>query len=165
MGRRTRLALGALVLTLTAGCGVREDPPAGPASPAGSTGTSAAATAAVPPPVGTTTLVAFAMVLSGSTGAAAEISGPDQIDGLVGGPPAVVESARAAVARNSGAGTRLFAFVLPGCQNEGAALAIQAKRVTAMLTGGEGIACFAAEWYLAVFAVPTGSVPPGARVG
>jgi hypothetical protein len=52
-----------------------------------------------------------------------------------------------------------------GCQNDGAALAIQAGRIIATLTGGEGIACFVAEWYLAVFAVPAHLVPPGTRVG
>jgi hypothetical protein len=72
---------------------------------------------------------------------------------------------RAAVARHGGADTRLFAFVLAGCQNDGAALAVRAERITATLTGGEGVACFVAEWYLAVFAVPAGLVPPGARVG
>lgn len=105
------------------------------------------------------------MVLSSGTGAAAEISSPDQIGPIVGGPPAAVEAARAAAARHGGAGTRLFAFVLGGCQNDGAALAIGTDRITASLTGGEGIACFAAEWFLALFAVPAGLVPPGARVG
>jgi len=104
-------------------------------------------------------------VQTDSTGGATELSGPDQIERLVGGPPAAVESVRAAVARNSGAQTRLFAFVLAGCQNDGAALTIEAGRITARLTGGEGIACFIADWFLAVFAVPASLVPPGARIG
>jgi hypothetical protein len=93
------------------------------------------------------------------------VSGPDQVDRIVDGPPAVIESVRAAVARAGAAGTRLFAFVLAGCQDTGAVLAIRPERITATLTGGEGISCFVAEWYLAVFAVPSGLVPPGARVG
>jgi hypothetical protein len=175
MGRWSRLALGALALTLTAaGCGVHEEPSA---TPPRSTGASTGPAATVPPsaggssptpaasPASSATLIAFVMVLPASTGGATEVSEPDQIDRLVDGPPAAMESARAAVARNSGADTRLFAFVLAGCQNDGAALAIQAGRMTATLTGGDGIACFVAEWYLAVFAVPAHLVPPGTRVG
>jgi hypothetical protein len=105
------------------------------------------------------------MVQPGGSGGAAEVTGPDQLDRLVDGPPAAMASARAAVERSGGPDTRIFAFVLAGCQNDGAALAIQAGRITAALTGGEGTACFAAEWYLAVFAVPAARVPPGARVG
>jgi hypothetical protein len=173
--QRSLAAVVALALTLTAaGCGVGKDPSA---TPARSTGASTGAAAPVPSPpaasshvpaasaASSATLIAFVMVSAASTGGATEVSGPDQIDRLVGGPPAAVESVRAAVVRHRGAGTRLFAFVLAGCQNDGAALAIAAGRVTATLTGGEGIACFAAEWYLAVFAVPAGLVPPGARVG
>ena len=105
------------------------------------------------------------MVLTAGTGGATEVSEPGQIDRLADGPPAAMESVRAAVAGHRGADTRLFAFVLAGCQNDGAALAIQPGRITATLTGGEGTACFVAEWYLAVFAVPAHLIPPGARVG
>jgi hypothetical protein len=105
------------------------------------------------------------MVATAGTGGAAEVSDPGQIDRLTGAPPEAVGSARAAVARHLGAGNRLFAFVLPGCRNTGATVAIRAGRVTAALTGGEGVACFAAEWFLAVFAVPVTLVPPGTRVG
>jgi hypothetical protein len=175
MGRRSLVALGALALTLTAaGCGVREDPSATPvrstgaspgaaATPSSSAGPSSQAPAASP--ASSATLIAFVVVLAASTDGATEVSGPDQIDRLVGGPPEAIELARAAVARNNGTDIRRFAFVLAGCQNDGAALAIAAGRITATLTGGEGIACFVAEWYLAVFAVPAGLVPPGARVG
>ena len=102
------------------------------------------------------------MVMNSGTGGAAEITTPDQIDQLIGGPPAAVESARGAVTRNSG--NRLFAFVLAGCQNTGAALTIRDGRITATLTGGEGIACFVAEYFLALFAVPPAQVPPGAKL-
>jgi hypothetical protein len=141
-------------------------------SPALSVPASAAPASAAPAssapagsPVPAPTLIAFAMVSTAGTGAAAEVSDPDQIARLVGGPPEAVESARAAVARNRGPGNRLFAFVLPGCRDTGATLAIRAGSITATLTGGEGTACFAAEWYLAVFAVPAAQVPPGTRVG
>ena len=173
------MASGALALALTAaGCGAREDPVATPARSTGASTTPAttvpsAADGPSPAPAASAatsgaqsaTLIAFVMVSAASTGGATEVSGPGQIEGLVDGPPAAVESVRAAVARNSGAGTRLFAFVLAGCQDTGATLAIRTERITATLTGGEGIACFVAEWYLAVFAVPAGLVPPGARVG
>jgi hypothetical protein len=155
------LALGVLVLTLSAvGCGGRADTSATPAPSAGISRPAPAAS-----PASSATLVAFVMVRTDSTGGATEVSGPEEIDRLVGGPPAAVESARAAVTRNRGAGTRLFAFVLAGCQHDGAALTIARGRITATLTGGEGTACFAAEWYLAVFAVPAGQIPPDARVG
>jgi hypothetical protein len=174
MGRWSRLALGALALTVTAaGCGVA-DPSATPSRSSGA-GTGAAATrspsAGAPSPTpaasraSSATLIAFVMVRAAGTGGATEVSGPDQIDRLVDGPPAAIATARAAVARNSGADTRLFAFVLAGCQNDGAALAIQPGRITATLTGGEGIACLVAEWYLAVFAVPDDLAPQGTRVG
>jgi hypothetical protein len=163
-----------LALTLAAGCVVREDPSATPARSAGAgTGTAAAVPSSVgasphPPtasPASSATLIVFVMVQAASTGGATEVTRPDQIDQLVGGPPAAIASARAALTRNSGADTRLFAFVLAGCQNDGAAVAIAPGRITATLTGGEGIACFVAEWYLAVFAVPASVVPPGIRVG
>jgi hypothetical protein len=178
MGRRSLVVLGALALTLTApGCGARENREDPVTAPARSAGASTAATVTASPSAdapshpptasaaSSTTLIAFVMVSASSTGGATEVSGPDQIDRLVGGPPAAVESVRAAVGRNSGAGTRLFAFVLAGCQDTGAVLALRAERITATLTGGEGISCFVAEWYLAVFAVPAALVPPGARVG
>jgi hypothetical protein len=174
MGRRSLVVVGVLALTLTAtGCGGREDPSATPERSAGPS-TSPTATAASPagsasnPSPSTplaATLIDFAMVPAASGGSATEISGPGQIERLVGGPPAAVESARAAVARHSGADTRLFAFILAGCQNDGAALKIETGRITATLTGGEGIACFVAEWYLALFAVPARLVPPGVRIG
>jgi hypothetical protein len=133
---------------------------AAPSAPASSTPASSPA-APVPAP----TLIAFAMVPTAGTGGAAEVSDPGQIDRLTGAPPEAVEPARAAVARHLGPGNRLFAFVLSGCRNTGATVAIRAGRVTAALTGGEGVACFAAEWFLAVFAVPVTLVPPGTRVG
>jgi hypothetical protein len=167
------LALGALALTLAAaGCGAQKDPsPTEPRStvagtaPATTVPPSAGASSPLPAasPATSATLIAFVMVQPAGTGGATEVSAPDQIDRLVDGPPAAIASARAAVARNTG--TRLFAFVLAGCQNDGATLAIKSGRITASLTGGEGIACFAAEWYLAVFAVPAHLVPPDARVG
>jgi hypothetical protein len=172
MGLRSLSALGTLALALTAaGCSDANrsaTPARSTASPATATvAPSAEATSHLPTasPATSAQLIAFVQVSAASTGAAAEVSGPDQIGRLVDGPPAAVESVRAAVARHTSTHTRLFAFVLAGCQNDGAALAIQAGRITASLTGGEGIACFVAEWYLAVFAVPASLVPPGARVG
>ncbi|GAA0955351.1 hypothetical protein [Virgisporangium aurantiacum] len=135
------------------------------AASSGAPASSAPAASPVASPVPAPTLIAFAMVPTAGTGGAAEVTDPDQIDRLTGAPPEVIGAARAAVARNLGPGNRLFAFVLPGCRNTGATVAIQAGRITAALTGGEGVACFAAEWFLAVFAVPATLVTPGTRVG
>jgi hypothetical protein len=132
-----------------------------PSAPASSDPAASPVASAVP----AATLIAFAMVPTAGTGGAAEVSDPDQIDRLTGAPPETVGSARAAVARHLGPGNRLFAFVLSGCRNTGATVAVRAGRVTAALTGGDGVACFAAEWFLAVFAVPATLVPPGTRVG
>jgi hypothetical protein len=173
MAKWSRLALGALALTVAAaGCGARADAPAASPAPSAASPTSSAASPAASPasspassPVGVVTLIAFVMVRPGGSGGAIEVSGPDQLDRLVAGPPAAMASARAVIGRSSGPDTRIFAFVLAGCQNDSAALTIRAGRITAALTGGEGTACFAAEWYLAVFAVPAAQVPPGARIG
>jgi hypothetical protein len=172
--RRLPVALGALALALAA-CGTPPAPPrpsagagatAAPQPSAGAGTTAPASSPADPSPVASApTLIAFVLAPTAGTGGAAEVTGPDQLPGLVGGPPEAVESARAAVAHHSGTGNRLFAFVLSGCRNTGAALTIQTRRITATLTGGEGTACFAAEWYLAVFALPAALVPPGTRVG
>jgi hypothetical protein len=156
-----------VLLALVAGCGAGGDVTATPArsastgaSPPGPSPSGAPTPAASPS--GATTLIAFAMVSSAGTAAAAEVRSPDDVDRFVGGPPDVVADARAAVARH--AGSRMFAFVLAGCQNTGATLSIRADRVTAALTGGEGIACLVAEYFLAVFAVPAHLVPPDAKV-
>ena len=111
------------------------------------------------------TLIAFVMVPAAGTAGAIEVSDPAQLDRLAGGPPEATGAARAAVTRARGPGVRMFAFVLSGCRNTGATLELGARRITATLTGGEGVACFDAEWFLAVFAVPAPLVPPGARVG
>ncbi|GIJ72943.1 hypothetical protein Voc01_078600 [Virgisporangium ochraceum] len=154
-----------VLLALVAGCGAGGDVTATPARSA-STGASppgaSPSDASPPASTGATTLIAFAMVSSAGTAAAAEVRSPDDVDRFVGGPPDVVATARAAVARH--AGSRMFAFVLAGCQNTGATLSIRAGRVTAALTGGEGIACLVAEYFLAVFAVPAHLVPPDAKV-
>jgi hypothetical protein len=167
MERWPRLALGVFALTLVAaGCGVRQDAPAAVSSPGPAASVaSAASVAPTASRAASATLVAFVMVQPSGTGGATEVSGPDRLDRLVDGPPAAMASARAAVGRSGGPDTRIFAFVLAGCQNDGAALAIQAGRITATLTGGAGTACFAAEWYLAVFVVPARLIPPGTRVG
>ncbi|MEU7870360.1 hypothetical protein [Dactylosporangium sp. NPDC049140] len=180
MEKWSLLTLSVLALALTAaGCDGPADAPAarstgpGPVTASPSWARSTGPVTASPPPAGDPSpapasapaLIAFVMVRDGGTGGATEVTEPGQIDRLVAGPPAAIESARAAVARNAGPDLRIFAFVLPGCQNDGAALTTGAARITATLTGGAGTACFVAEWYLAVFAVPARLVPPGARVG
>ncbi|WP_433223072.1 hypothetical protein ACQP00_25160 [Dactylosporangium sp. CS-047395] len=141
MGRIATAALGLIVLIAT------------------SCGNSAAPAAPAPE------LIAFVMVQDAGTGGAVEISAPDQIDRLAPGPAAAIDSARTAVTQHARPDVRIFAFVRPGCQNDGATIALGSKQITATLTGGEDTACVVAEWYLAVFAVPAQLVPPGASVG
>ncbi|MFI5913298.1 hypothetical protein [Dactylosporangium sp. NPDC051541] len=154
---RKRFWLVLLALTVT-GCGgpaATPAPVAGPSSPVPSPSVPApspspsrvsppapppSSAAPVSPKPTAAVLVQFGRVRDGGTGGATETTGP-------------------------GADPRIFEFVLAGCQNDGAALTITATRVTAKLTGGEGTACYVPEWYKAVFAVPAGQVPPGARLG
>jgi hypothetical protein len=62
-------------------------------------------------------------------------------------------------------GARVLAFVLAGCGNDGATLVVESARVYADLTGGGNVQCDAPQYYFAVFAVPAGLVPAGARIG
>jgi hypothetical protein len=93
------------------------------------------------------------------------VTTPEQLDRFLRGAPAADQQVRAAVQRHRKAGVRLFAFLLDGCQNDGAALVIQPARVYATLTGGVGVECFVAERYLAVFAVSAATVSGRARIG
>jgi hypothetical protein len=72
--------------------------------------------------------------------------------------------ARAALEARPPAGHRGFAFVEDGCADTGAVLLID-DPITVMLTGGEGTACDAPEYYLATFEVPAEYVPEGVELG
>lgn len=173
------------LLTVATGCGTPSRSPVGP--PSGGSGPSATAgpagTAAPTGPAGPTappggsgrrsgapapaspTLIAFVQVRGGAGDAAGEVTGSEQLDPFLTGPPAADQQVRDAVRRHRGAGVRLFAFLLTGCQNNGASLVIQPARVHAVLTGGLGVRCFVAEHFLAVFAVPAALVPDRVRIG
>lgn len=71
----------------------------------------------------------------------------------------------AALNRPSDPRTHQYAFVLPGCQEKGALLLVGTNRVWAEPTGPEHVACIAAEYYLATFAIPIDHVPAGAKLG
>ncbi|WP_233598667.1 hypothetical protein [Amycolatopsis sp. WAC 01375] len=55
---------------------------------------------------------------------------------------------------------RGFAFVLPGCAEDGAELTVERDTLTAELTGGENVNCAQANYFLAVFSVERDSVSP-----
>jgi hypothetical protein len=135
------------------------------ATPGPSSGHPTDSTPAAPVPTAPT-LIAFVQVGTGAAGdAAGEVTAPGRIDRFLVGPPPADQAVRDAVARHRTDGVRLFAFLLTGCQNDGASLAIEPPRVYATLTGGVGIQCLVAEQFLAVFAVPAGLVPAGAMIG
>lgn len=169
-----------VLLATPAGCATASRPPAGTRSAATAPSPTAApatpsATAAPTSPSrpqqgetapASVALIAFVQVRSdGSGDAAGEVSTPEQLDAFLTGPPVADQQVRDAVQRHRGPGVRLFAFVLTGCRNDGASLVIQQDRVSAFLTGGVGIQCFAAEQFLAVFAVPATLVPDRVRTG
>ncbi len=52
-----------------------------------------------------------------------------------------------------------LAIVMGGCQNTGARLEIDGRRVSADLTGAENINCAQAEYFLATFEIPEGDLP------
>ena len=110
-------------------------------------------------------LIAFRPLGTSASGtSAAEVTTQDQLDRFLASEPEVADL-RSTVRARQAPGTRLFAFGLLGCQNTGARLVIDSTRVSAELTGGENIQCFAAERFVAVFAVAAGDVPAGATVG
>ncbi|RSN34755.1 hypothetical protein DL990_12915 [Amycolatopsis sp. WAC 01416] len=55
---------------------------------------------------------------------------------------------------------RGFAFVLPGCAEDGAELTVERDTLAAELTGGENVNCAQANYFLAVFSVERDSVSP-----
>jgi hypothetical protein len=170
-----RVALTAICcLVLATGC-ARQTPPAptGSGSTPSSTGTatptppSPAPPSSLPPSRALTEarLIAFVNLGTARSGTGAgEVTRPEQLDPFLVGPAAANQKVRDAVARGRTDGVRLFAFLLLGCQNEGAQLMIQPPRMYAVLTG-EPKECFAAEQFIAVFAVPAHQVPNGVQLG
>ncbi|MDN5858849.1 MAG: hypothetical protein L0H84_09520 [Pseudonocardia sp.] len=102
--------------------------------------------------------------LQGGNGGAAELGTP--------GARAVAASlgsrngaAAAALNRPAPPGTRGFAFVLPGCRATGAVLLLGVDRISAEVTGGDGVTCYVPEYSLAIFTVPADLVPARAVLG
>ncbi|MFJ8914177.1 hypothetical protein [Amycolatopsis sp. NPDC102389] len=69
------------------------------------------------------------------------------------------DDVRAAMSFAPPADRRGFAFVVPGCAEDGAELAVGQGTLTADLTGGENVNCATANYFLAVFSVDRGSIP------
>ncbi|MFE6614242.1 hypothetical protein [Amycolatopsis sp. NPDC057786] len=75
----------------------------------------------------------------------AKMSNPDEV--------------RAALAFAPPADRRGFAFVMPGCAEDGAELTIEGDTLAANLTGGENVNCATANYFLAVFSVERDAIP------
>jgi hypothetical protein len=114
-------------------------------------------------------LILFRVLRNTTVRAGAEVTRPERLDEFVGRfhpeDQGLDRSVRAEVAPWRAYGARVFAFLLAGCANDGATLVVEPDRVYARLTGGENVQCDTFQYYLAVFAVPAGLVPDGARVG
>jgi len=181
---RLRMAAlcGALVAGLLGGCGGDDGAPSGStdraASPAPGSATPAVSgtasteppprdgaptgSQAAPPPADATLVIFLPLGTAASGAAQVEITDPTKLDTLPVSA-AQLDRVRTAVQPFQRRGLRLFAFVRDGCQNTGAVLSITQDGMLVVLTGGEETRCFAAEYFLAVFAVPSGKVPPGTR--
>lgn len=73
-------------------------------------------------------------------------------------------AARAALSEPPAPGETGFAFVLLGCAETSAELALDASTIEATLTGNERVVCVVPSAFLAVFTVPAEDVAPGARL-
>ncbi|MGW4832824.1 hypothetical protein ACWEOG_34890 [Amycolatopsis japonica] len=69
------------------------------------------------------------------------------------------DEARAALSFAPPADRRAFAFVVPGCAEDGAELTVERDTLTAKLTGGENVNCATANYFLTVFSVDRDSIP------
>ncbi|EME60883.1 hypothetical protein H074_12167 [Amycolatopsis decaplanina DSM 44594] len=71
-----------------------------------------------------------------------------------------LDEVRAALSFVPPADRRGFAFAVPGCAADSAVLTVERDTLTAELTGGENVNCVQANYFLAVFSVDRGSIPP-----
>ncbi|MER6668675.1 hypothetical protein ABT256_29250 [Amycolatopsis japonica] len=69
------------------------------------------------------------------------------------------DEVRAALSFAPTADRRAFAFVMPGCAEDGAELTIERDTLRAELTGGENVNCATANYFLTVFSVDRDSIP------
>jgi hypothetical protein len=119
-------------------------------------------------PTGPGVLTAFHDLGTGGFGNPAPVelgTGADTTELASALAPSSNPDAAAALERPVPAGSRAFAFLLTGCRDTSAVLLVNYDRVDAELTGGEGIACAAPEYYLATFEIPDDLVPPRATLG
>lgn len=97
--------------------------------------------------------------------AATEISQPDQADAFLAqfpdGFPKLASDVHGA---SRTAGSRMFAFPVSGCRNDGAVLVVEPEQLSAVPTGGENVRCVMAEHYIAVFTIDAADVPVSARI-
>ncbi|WP_340682821.1 hypothetical protein LCL61_29725 [Amycolatopsis coloradensis] len=70
-----------------------------------------------------------------------------------------LDEARAALSFASPADRRGFAFVMPGCAEDGAELTVEGDTLNVNLTGGENVNCATANYFLTVFSVERDSIP------
>jgi hypothetical protein len=96
---------------------------------------------------------------------ASEISQPDQVERFLAQFPSGFPKLAADI-RGEGraAGTRVFAFPVSGCRNDGAVLVVEPEQLSAVPTGGENVRCVMAEHYIAVFSIDADDVPVEARI-
>jgi hypothetical protein len=96
---------------------------------------------------------------------ATEISQPDQAERFLkqfpDGFPELAADVRGA---GRAAGSRVFAFPVSGCRNDGAVLVVEPEQLSAVPTGGENVRCVMAEHYIAVFSIDADDVPVEARI-
>ncbi|WP_233621868.1 hypothetical protein [Amycolatopsis sp. WAC 04182] len=70
-----------------------------------------------------------------------------------------LDEVRAALTFAPSADRRGFAFVKPGCAEDGAELTVGGDALNVKLTGGENVNCATANYFLAVFTVDRDSIP------
>lgn len=118
-----------------------------------------------PDPPGPAILAHFGRLTFGTAPRGAEVSQPDQLAAFVAGlDTATAVRVRSAVSPRA-AGDRAFAFVVTGCHNDSAYLAISSERLRPVLTATEPVVCVVADHYVAVFTAPATSVPIEATIG
>lgn len=96
---------------------------------------------------------------------ATEISQPDQAERFFTQfPDGFPKLAAEVAAAQRAPGSRMFAFPVSGCRNDGAVLVIEPTQLSAVPTGGENVRCVMAEHYIAVFTVDADDIPVEARL-
>ncbi|WP_410649743.1 hypothetical protein [Amycolatopsis sp. cmx-4-54] len=96
--------------------------------------------------------------------APAELGAPEFQRTLERAKPSNLDEVRAALAFAPSADRRGFAFVVPGCAEDGAELTIEGDTLTVNLTGGENVNCATANYFLAVFSVDRDSIPAAPKL-